>query len=56
MRIIDRNGEIVHHGPRFGLSLQDSFDLVRLSWTPEAMLDGQRIDQFFSKQFFSTEF
>jgi oleate hydratase len=24
--------------------------------TPEAMLDGRRIDEFFSQQFFSTEF
>ena len=55
-RIVDRNGRIVPHGPRFGLSLQDGFDLVRLSLTPEAMLDGRRIDQFFSKPFFSTEF
>ena len=53
--IIDRNGRIVH-GPRFGLSLRDGFDLTRLSLTPEAMLDGRRIDEFFSQQFFSTEF
>lgn len=53
--IIDRNGRIVH-GPRFGLSLRDGFDLMRLSLTPEAMLDGRRIDEFFSQQFFSTEF
>jgi oleate hydratase len=53
--IIDRNGRVVH-GPRFGLSLRDGFDLARLSLTPEAMLDGRRIDEFFSQRFFSTEF
>jgi oleate hydratase len=53
--IIDRNGQIVQ-GPRFGLSLRDGFDLVRLALTPEAMLDGRRIEEFFSAKFFSTEF
>src|SRR5215510_4306407 len=53
--IIDRNGHIIH-GPRFGLSLRDGFDLVRLILTPEAMLDGRRIEEFFSPHFFSTEF
>jgi oleate hydratase len=54
-RLIDRDGHIVH-GPRFGLSLRDGFDLVRLALTPEAMLDGRRIKEFFSPRFFSTEF
>jgi oleate hydratase len=54
-RLIDRNGHIVH-GPRFGLSLRDGFDLARLALSPEAMLDGRRIEEFFSAQFFSTEF
>ena len=53
--IIDRDGHIIH-GPHFGLSLRDGFDLARLSLTPEAMLDGRRIDEFFSRKFFSTEF
>jgi oleate hydratase len=53
--LIDRAGRIVH-GPRFGLSFRDGFDLARLSLTPEAMLEGRRIDEFFSQQFFSTEF
>ena len=53
--IIDRDGHIVH-GPRFGLSLRDGFDLVRLALTPEAKLDGRRIEEFFSPRFFSTEF
>jgi oleate hydratase len=53
--IIDRNGQIVH-GPRFGLSLRDGLDLVRLVLMPEARLDGRRIEEFFSARFFSTEF
>jgi oleate hydratase len=53
--IIDRNGRIVH-GPHFGLSLRDRLDLARLVLTPESMLDGRRIDQFFQTSFFSTEF
>jgi oleate hydratase len=54
-RLIDRNGHIVH-GPRFGLGVRDGLDLVRLVLTPEATLDGRRIDEFFSPKFFSTEF
>jgi oleate hydratase len=54
-RLIDRNGRIVH-GPRFGLGLRDGFDLVRLMLTPEATLDGRRIEEFFSQKFFKTEF
>ena len=53
--IFDRNGRIVH-GPRFGLSLGDGLRLARVVLTPEVMLDGRRIDEFFSQQFFSTEF
>jgi oleate hydratase len=53
--IFDRNGGIVH-GPRFGLSLGDGFSLARVLLTPETMLDGRRIEEFFSKRFFSTEF
>src|SRR5262249_966090 len=53
--IIDRNGHILH-GPHFGLSLRDGFDLVRLALTPEAMLDGRRIEEFFPPKFFQTEF
>jgi oleate hydratase len=53
--IIDRDGRIVH-GPHFGLSIRDRLDLVRLALTPEAMLDGRRIDKFFRPGFFATEF
>jgi oleate hydratase len=53
--IIDRNGHIVH-GPHFGLSVRDGLDLVRLALMPEAMLDGRRIEELFSAQFFTTEF
>ena len=53
--IIDRDGRIVH-GPHFGLSMRDRLDLVRLALTPEAKLDGRRIDEFFRADFFATEF
>jgi oleate hydratase len=53
--IFDRNGRRVH-GPRYGLSLSDGLSLTRFLLTPEAMMDGRRIEEFFSKRFFSTEF
>ncbi len=53
--IIDRDGKIVH-GRHFGLSLRDGLDLAKLSLTPEAMLDGRCIEEFFSPQLFATEF
>jgi len=53
--IFDRDGHIVH-GPRFGLSLGDGLCLTRFMLTPEAMMEGRRIDEFFSQRFFSTEF
>jgi len=53
--IVDRNGNRVHD-PRFGLSLRDGLDFLRLLLTPECMLDKRRIDEFFSQKFFSTEF
>jgi len=53
--ILDRDGRIVH-GSRYGLSLGDGLSLARVVLTPEAMLDGRRIEEFFSRQFFSTEF
>ena len=53
--IFDRDGRIVH-GPRFGLTLGDGLGLARVVLTPEALLDGRRIDEFFSREFFSTEF
>ncbi|MBV9532828.1 MAG: oleate hydratase [Bradyrhizobium sp.] len=55
VHIIGRNGPILH-GRHFGLTMRDGFDLVRLALTPEAMLDGRRIEQFFSPKFFATEF
>lgn len=53
--ILDRDGRIVH-GPRYGLSLGDGLSLARVVLTPEAMLNGRRIEEFFSEKFFSTEF
>jgi len=53
--IIDRDGAIIHER-HFGLTLSDGLALARLSLTPEAKLDGRRIDEFFSPRFFTTEF
>ena len=53
--IIDRDLHVVH-GPHFGLSPLDGLALGRVSLTPEAMLDGRRIDEFFSPEFFKSEF
>jgi oleate hydratase len=53
--IIDRDLRVVRE-PRFGLSLSDGLALARVSLTPEAMLEGRRIDEFFSPRFFKTEF
>jgi oleate hydratase len=53
--IFDRDGNIVH-GPRFGLSLSDGLCLARVLLTPEAMLDGRAIKEFFVPRFFATEF
>jgi len=55
VHIFDRDLRVVR-GPRFGLSLGDGLSLARVLLTPEAMLDGRRIEEFFSRRFFSTEF
>ena len=54
--IVDRDGEVVPHGPRFGLGFREFFDLARIAITPEAFLEGRRIDDCFSEPFFRTEF
>jgi oleate hydratase len=53
--VFDRNGRIVDD-PRFGLSLGDGLSIARFLLTPETMLNGRRIEEFFSKRFFATEF
>lgn len=53
--ILDRNGAIVHDR-HFGLGFSDSLALLRVSVTPEALLDGRSIQEFFSADFFDTEF
>jgi oleate hydratase len=55
VHIIGRNGPVLHR-PHFGLSVRDGLDLARLALMPEPMLDGRRIEEFFSPKFFSTEF
>jgi oleate hydratase len=53
--IFDRDLGLVR-GPRYGLSLGDGLSLARVVLTPEAMLEGRRIEEFFSQRFFATEF
>ena len=55
VHIIDRDLRPVH-GPRYGLSITDGLALAKLSFTPEATLEGQVIKDFFSPKFFETEF
>src|SRR5271170_6265639 len=53
--IVDRDLRPVH-GPRYGLTLGDGLALAKLSYTPEASLEGQLIRDLFSPKFFETEF
>ena len=47
----------IMHGPHFGLSMRDQRSILcGYALTPEAMLDGRRIDEFFRADFFATEF
>ena len=55
VHIMGHDGPI-SHSRHFGLGLRDGFELARLSLTPEALLDGRRIEEFFSPTFFLTEF
>jgi len=54
--IVDRNGQVAPHAPRFGLGFRDFFELARLLLTPETSLEGLRINESFSEEFFETEF
>jgi oleate hydratase len=40
----------------YGLSKPDTLDLLRLTMTPEALLDARRIDEWFAPEFFGTVF
>ncbi len=53
--VMDRQGQAVS-SPHYGLSRQDRLDLLKLALTPESRLDLRRIDEFFSPEFFETEF
>jgi oleate hydratase len=53
--LLDRDGHLVK-GPRFGLSLLDGLAITRFMLTPETVMEGRRIDDFFSERFFATEF
>ena len=51
-RVVDRNGEVVPHASRFGLAPRDFLDLAKVGVTPEPLLEGRRIDEYFSPAFF----
>ncbi len=53
--VIDLQGEIVKSA-HFGLSVRNRLDLLRLTLTPEELLEGKRIDEFLSPDFFESEF
>ena len=53
--IVDRSLRRVHD-QRYGLNLSDGLRLAKLSLTPEAQLDGKRIQDLFPPRFFDTEF
>jgi oleate hydratase len=55
-RIVDGAAQVVPHQPGFGLGLSDAWNFLELAFSPESTLDGRRIDEFFSKDFFCTEF
>ena len=40
----------------YGLSIKDQFDLVRLTFTSENSLENKRIDEWFSDEFFDSNF
>ena len=54
-RIIDCEGKVVR-SEHFGLSIRNRMDLLKLALTPEEFLDGKAISEFFTEDFFSTEF
>ncbi len=53
--VLDRDLNIVRSA-HYGLSLDDRLALVRLVATPEAKLERRRIEEFFSEDFFRSEF
>lgn len=53
--VLDRDLNVIRSA-HYGLSLADRVALVRLATTPEAKLERRRIDEFFSEDFFSSEF
>ena len=54
-RLVDNEGRITDFH-RFGLSERDRLDLIEITAKPEGMLDGKRISDCFSPEFFTTNF
>lgn len=53
--IVDRDLNVVKT-EHFGLSLQNRLELLKLMFTPRSLLDRKQIKDFFSPDFFKTEF
>ncbi|WP_029921133.1 oleate hydratase [Nevskia soli] len=54
-RLIDRHHRILDSSD-LGFNLQDRTQIVRLLASPERVLSGKRIDEYFSEHFFGTNF
>ena len=54
-RLIDAQGRVVH-SHTMGFTERDRLELVKCSATPEKLLDGKRITDCFSPEFFTTNF
>ena len=52
-RLVGKNQRRINHF-KYGLSLRDKFDMIRLVLTPEEKLQSKRIDEFFQPHFFQT--
>ena len=55
-RIVDGAGQVVPHQRGFGLRLLDAWNFLELAFAAKSTLDGRRIEEFFSQDFFCTEF
>ncbi|MGD1821332.1 MAG: oleate hydratase [Pleomorphochaeta sp.] len=56
MRVTENRGEDAHTDNKFGLSQKASKEILTLFFTPEEELDGKDIEDFFSDEFFNSNF
>jgi oleate hydratase len=52
-RLVGKDQRRIDHF-KFGLSIRDRYDMVKLIFTPEKKLQGKRIDEYFQPHFFQT--